>query len=568
MEPLPKDPWSPSPGGFFKRLEETLVSLKKATRDLAFYPPTHPALKQSLERTVMQLESLLEQTPSFTLTVTKEGFSYDGEKVGEGNPQLRAFALDLYFRKVQALQVLRTPSPEEVEQFLRLILVDPKRLLEKGGLKQALSDQGVKHVRIEELTFRFHGEDGLRGKGVKAEEGWRASEQEGGLETLSSPPGGPGEPPFQETGQPLQETSLEDVLELGYGFEASSTVTPPLPLRPEEPEDVERLLERLEATEEPGEYQYLAGRLETFAEKAKEARDLPTFLKILSSFALHIHPLHPKSSGCKGLAEEAIGRMADEKGIGFLIDELCFKDTPHDELLYLLATLGTRAVSPLLERLKKEEDRSARRRLITALIRQGKDAVPLLLKALEDPRWYVVRNVALILGELRAEEAVDLLAGPLKHEDHRVRREVVRALSRIGGQKVSAPLLEALHDQDPVVCQSSIAALGTLKETRAIPALIEIASKPKDLDLQKAAIAALGQLGGAQAFRLLSTLLRRPGWLRSHTQEELRVAAAAALGRMRTAEAFEVLKAAAEAFRGRVRQACLQALVQHFGQAP
>lgn len=566
MDPLPKDPWGTSPGGFFKSLEETLVLLKKATRDLAFYPPTHPALKQSLGRTMMHLEGLLEQVPSFTLKVTKDGFSYDGERVGEGNPQLKEFALDLYFRKVQALQILRSPSVEEVERFLQLILVDPKRLLEKGGLKQVLSDQGVKHVRIEELAFKFHGADGLRGKEVKDEEGRRVSEQGGVLETFSST-GEPDEPLFQGMDQFHQETSLEDVLELGSGFEASSTMIPPLPFRPEEPEDVEGLLERLEAAEEPGEYQYLAERLETFAKEAKEAKDLATFLKILSSFTLHIHPLHPKSSMCKGLAEEAIGRMADEKGIQFLIDELCSRDTPYDELLYLLVTLGARVVSPLLERLKKEEDRSARRRLITALIRQGKDAVPLLLKALNDPRWYVVRNIALILGEIRAEEAVGLLAGPLKHEDHRVRREVVRALGRIGGQKVSAPLLEALHDQDPVVCRSSIAALGTLKETRAIPALIEIASRHKDLDLQKAAIAALGQLGGAQAFRLLSTLLRRQGLLRSHTQEELKIAAAAALGRMRTAEAFEVLKAAAEASRGRVRQACLQALEQHFGQA-
>ncbi|NIQ93499.1 MAG: HEAT repeat domain-containing protein, partial [Desulfuromonadales bacterium] len=41
-------------------------------------------------------------------------------------------------------------------------------------------------------------------------------------------------------------------------------------------------------------------------------------------------------------------------------------------------------------------------------------------------RWYVVRNVVYILGEMRNAEVLPHLTKLLKHDDVRVRRETMR----------------------------------------------------------------------------------------------------------------------------------------------
>ena len=54
-----------------------------------------------------------------------------------------------------------------------------------------------------------------------------------------------------------------------------------------------------------------------------------------------------------------------------------------------------------------------------------------LVQMLADPRWFIVRRAAELLGEMGAEEAERPLAELLRHDDERVRRAVTRALSRI-----------------------------------------------------------------------------------------------------------------------------------------
>ncbi|MFN3477418.1 MAG: HEAT repeat domain-containing protein, partial [Candidatus Methylomirabilales bacterium] len=320
------------------------------------------------------------------------------------------------------------------------------------------------------------------------------------------------------------------------------------------------LLEKLEGAETVAQYQYFTEKLEASAKRAKEAKDPEVPIKILSALLRHLHPLSPKPGELQRLAKEALDRIADLEGIHLLIERFCDRKATNDELAFIFTGLGPKAIPPLLERLKEEEHLSARRRLIHALIQQGASAVPFLLQVFDDPRWYVVRNAALILGHVGGEEAVGPLRRQLRHPDYRVRREVILALGRIGGPQVSGPLLEALQDQDPVACQYAVAALSALKERRAVPALIEIARAAPDVALQQAAIAALGRIGGEEALHTLVDLLKKRSFLRTAAHEEMRAQAAAALGVLGTEEALEALKAEAERSRGKVLKACQEAL--------
>src|SRR5205085_5216441 len=91
-----------------------------------------------------------------------------------------------------------------------------------------------------------------------------------------------------------------------------------------------------------------------------------------------------------------------------------------------------------------------RRRCFDALIAVG-GAVPALVGALLDPQWYVVRNAAQLLGELRAEEACTALERTLNHADARVRTCAAGALEQIGTPVALAALQLAAGDDSPEV---------------------------------------------------------------------------------------------------------------------
>jgi HEAT repeat protein len=106
----------------------------------------------------------------------------------------------------------------------------------------------------------------------------------------------------------------------------------------------------------------------------------------------------------------------------------------------------------------------ARRRLIGLLVTKGREHPKLLEPFLADPRWYLVRNVALILGEIGNPDAIGSLRSAMRHRDARVRKEVARAVSQMGSEKAYDLLVHVLHDADPALRRFAVRELGAAGE--------------------------------------------------------------------------------------------------------
>ncbi len=65
------------------------------------------------------------------------------------------------------------------------------------------------------------------------------------------------------------------------------------------------------------------------------------------------------------------------------------------------------------------------------------DAIPSLIRRLEDREPAVVANAAFALGALHATSALEALAGCLGHDDPTVRKHVAEAMARMGGSALS-----------------------------------------------------------------------------------------------------------------------------------
>lgn len=113
-----------------------------------------------------------------------------------------------------------------------------------------------------------------------------------------------------------------------------------------------------------------------------------------------------------------------------------------------LAAAPEEAVMLLLDLLADEERMAIRRQMVALLSVLARGRVSLLAAHVADPRWYVARNVATAMGQMRDPAAVPYLKSALQHQDLRVRKEALAALSAVGTPEAVVVLTETQRHPD------------------------------------------------------------------------------------------------------------------------
>jgi len=221
--------------------------------------------------------------------------------------------------------------------------------------------------------------------------------------------------------------------------------------------------------------------------------------------------------------------------------------------------LGGIAAPALADALAEEENWEVRKGLITVLTSMGRTAMPVLLQRLDDPSWFMVRNIAMLLGELGGQSLVEPLAGLLAHPEPQVRREAASALGKIGGSRAVAQLRQAILD--PEVGTIAARVLGELDRENTVALFAKQLAKTGGLvpDERSAreAITILGEMEATEAVPALSRVLRRGLWIPISAGDTLRTQAAQALSRIGTPEALEAIEHGTHSIRRVVRDTCL-----------
>jgi len=249
-------------------------------------------------------------------------------------------------------------------------------------------------------------------------------------------------------------------------------------------------------------------------------------------------------------------------------------DTPHsaalEELHELTAVLPPTAIPSLCEILGQLETADARYRLIDCLIPLASGHIELLTPFLRDERWYLVRNVALILGEIGNAEAIDSLRSAMRHEEPRVRKEVLKAVGQLGGYKARGILAHALKDKDAALRTWAARSLGTLGPDGAAPlreALEEKDFARREVEEQRAFYEAYAYAARREAVSYLASLLEPRGLFRGRVADPIRCAVLSALGWAGGPEAIEILEAAQRERSLEVRNAAESALARALGES-
>jgi len=173
-----------------------------------------------------------------------------------------------------------------------------------------------------------------------------------------------------------------------------------------------------------------------------------------------------------------------------------------DALRAVMVRAGVDGTNVLLRHLAEAETIVERRIYFEALC-ETDEGTHLAIRLFDDQRWFVVRNVAELAGELKIAQAVPALGKALHHDDARVRQSAVSALARIGSPATEEHLRSALKAGDQelrYVIARSVQGKGASALVMPIVLAVE---KERDQELKKEFHRALGRIGTPDAIQAL-----------------------------------------------------------------
>lgn len=203
-------------------------------------------------------------------------------------------------------------------------------------------------------------------------------------------------------------------------------------------------------------------------------------------------------------AVTAIGNLKDPLGIPALIKRALYDDNPHPRWrsLWALSAIdreGSEAIPLLLPALESADLVVVRNAAVALAFFDCPDAIPELLEGLKDTdefrRWEAVFSLRNIGDSEVAKALIRLLDGTIEPAK-RVRGEVALTLGRIGGQEVTLVLLNALqNDASPQVRWRSALALSRLGDASLVNQLEQALTTEQDPQVRESIEDAIARVG-------------------------------------------------------------------------
>lgn len=527
---------------------EVAQLLAKGVRALRLYHPTNPAVRRFGDELGTILSKALEGGKPLSLVVLEEALLFDGEPVYTDTDRTHGLPFRLYQDGIREVTFRPGLEPEEIRAFLAALRAGLDARRGEDDLVTLLWQHDLPHIGygvVDELT---------------AEEG-APQESADPVRLLR------GEADRGETRQGGSPTAVAPS-EARPGADTSGPRTSSLPPAPTllSPEMLASLQTARGAEESQPGGERLADLLLDLTAVAEECEDYPVILELLNRAVTaavergdlawatgvfwELRTLAGLGEVLPAVHRDAIGqtlaRMGGEAAaapLGTLINNGHVQDP--EVLAAYIQVLADEAIPALCDVLGELTDRRDRRILCSILARRAEDRIPLLAKGLNDPRWYVVRNVAFILGRTGNPEAVAPLRRVLNHPEPRVVREALHSLEALDMHRAHAFIASLLESPSRLVQVWAIEKLATLKDADIVPKLLAMVQaadfEERPFEERQRLFEALGRAGTDDLLPTLQKMLVPSRLLgRARVQERQRCAIAA-LGALGTPEAKALL---------------------------
>ncbi len=524
-------------------LSSLLVELSRAVKGLAFYEADHPARRDLVDRAYLAWRVDLDRSGPISLQTGPDSFRADGVDESIAHGHLADLGRLLRERGLDRIGIGEDLSRGAFQSLLELLSLDDREIEQRGGFANAFAKSDVRGIALDGLPqpasrrARHPEAEAASPGGADGPVAPALDEESALLDALAEGPGVP-------------ESSLGSALlgatpGAGLGFEDLTKPTleeDPLgaPSSGAEDDALRALLQELDGCADDSTYAEVAsgvvGETHRVAEQGIPSAGYRAVL-VLADHAVG----HGGRSGVQlRMAQESLAELCR----GAVLDEILQRASDAEGSVavrgaQVLLQLGGRAVTPLLERIESEEDADRRGRMGSIVLALGERAVPILVATIvgDDPgRALTAMRLA---GELQSPNLVRTLTNALDADSGELRREAARALAQTGTEPALRALVDALGSSRqglPELAAGGLAAAGDARAVRPLLKRVDEAVEQRDVELARALIRALGELGNDQATPKLVALLERRSWLRREPRE-LKRAALEALARLPGREA-------------------------------
>lgn len=514
-----------------KSAKDIIQALLKARKNLRLYPSNNPMYTKTVDETYRKFEEYFEFEDEFPLRITRNEIILDGDPIYQGSGKDENLALFLFRDGLRELAFKKGMDEEELREFLEILAYDYER--------EDVEDDVVTLMWQKEFqNIRYVADDAILTEDENYEE--------------------------EAVRQATEGSGEEDFLKKAYEEAAAEEDVRPtaiLPISDKDLSDLIRDIERdagdkkarlvdvlfdmLGEAESIEEYSDIAHILNNAVEYCIRHRDPENALKILRRAKES-----QDATGDEELKKQlnlilfSAGSSKAVKAIGELLDS--GEGVNESQLDEYVGFLERNAIPHFISLLGELKTISARKSAINALAFLGKKDIAAVAKGLRDEKWYVVRNVICVFRKIGDSRAVDYLLKTVRHEDKRVKKEVLKTLGELGGQAAAQTIKDGLSDPDVSVRTAAVKAIGAVGSGYAKKAVLgKVAEKGflnAEFNEKKEFFEVLSRWNDSEVVGfLLKTVKRKPLFKRAKFNE-LKACAAYSLGLMGSKDSLPELE--------------------------
>jgi HEAT repeat protein len=515
-----------------KIAKEVIQNIIKSKKNLRMYPENNPIYIKTVDTAYDTFKDLLDYRDEMSFKIKQLEIIHDGEQVYYKPDKDDNLALFFFKDGIRELTFKSGLQKDELEDFLKITMIDFDTEVEDDDVVTLMWERDFENISyIVDEAFLSDEED-YEEKAVQ---------------------------------QVKERSAEEDDLMKAYSEVSGAEDITYIPVVPLNDEDIAKLQEELD--KDTGYYidklTDLLFEMLYLSEKKQEFQDLVTFFRSSIDYAL-MHNYIDLAVNIIGRtnqllnAEQPVDQhkpylvmimsYINSDRVIKLLGELLDSRTEDDDEIAgdLFPLMDSSAIPALIKTLGELETIHARKIIINALIILGKKDIVSVAKGLNDKRWFVVRNIIYVLRNIRDKRAIDYLVKKLRHNDIRVRKEVIKALGDLGGAEVVTSLRIYINDSDPSVRGLTAKALAQTGSPFAKRVLVdEISSssfRNKDYGEKKEFFESIALWKERDIIGFLIKILKKKPFLRRGKVNENRACAAYALGLIGHKDTVEILE--------------------------
>ncbi|MCU1386136.1 MAG: hypothetical protein JWL71_4833 [Acidobacteria bacterium] len=323
---------------------------------------------------------------------------------------------------------------------------------------------------------------------------------------------------------------------------------------------VQMLIDLFTLEQDPGRADEMATDMSALAEDLLMSGAYDDALTVTT--ALRTRAKAPTAIGkdaCRQALDQLGESMAMRESVALIGD---VDEENWNAMKAVIASIGVSSVEALKSVVIVEEDTVTTARAESVIVGFGQRAVMRLASLVNDPRWFVQRRGARILGRIATADAVPLLQPLLRQSDPRVARAAVSALGVIQDPAAARAIHTVLRAATGDVRRAVTEALVAEKDPRVVPMLVQILrdSQPlgKDHDVVIETIDALGTVGTDGSVAILVDMARRTRFFGGRKLRALKEHSVEALARVGTVKSAAALQEAATTGDGTLKKLASQ----------